>query len=161
MARGTKATSQTIPPPKVAARAITKPVKAAAKASASKTPTAKAPAERAPLASKDELRAQVEKLEQTVATLRTKSREANRAAKTASARIAELEEKVVTLEKQVASQAAGAKWSATRSAGRKSRDIDPGDAVPEGVAVQEPEPMDEEAEKALENLEEHLGEGGE
>ena len=35
-------------------------------------------------------------------------------------------------------------------------EIDPGDAVPEGVAVQEPAPLDEEAETALENLTEHL-----
>jgi hypothetical protein len=32
----------------------------------------------------------------------------------------------------------------------------PGDAVPEGVAVQEPAPLDAEAEIALENLTEHL-----
>jgi hypothetical protein len=43
---------------------------------------------------------------------------------------------------------------------RQSREIDPGDAVPPGgvtgVAVQEPAPLDEQAETALENLEEHL-----
>jgi hypothetical protein len=40
---------------------------------------------------------------------------------------------------------------------RRSRDIDPGDAVPQGVAVQDPTPLDEEAETALENLKEHFG----
>ena len=75
----------------------------------------------------------------------------------AAARIAELEDQVATLEKQVASQATSAKRSAKRPASRKSRDIDPGDAVPAGVAVEEPEPLDKEAERALENLEEHLG----
>ena len=51
----------------------------------------RAPVAAAPKVSKDELRAQVEKLELSVAALRTKNREANRAAKTAAARIAELE----------------------------------------------------------------------
>jgi hypothetical protein len=37
------------------------------------------------------------------------------------------------------------------------REIDPGDAVPPGVAVEEPAALDLEAETALENLEEHLG----
>lgn len=160
MARGTRTTTRTAPTPKAAARAPVTPKKAAAKASP-KAAQPKAAAERPPVVSKDELRAQVEKLEQTVATLRTKGREANRASKQASARIAELEEEVARLEKQVASQAAAAKRSATRAAARKSREIDPGDSVPEGFAVQEPEPLDEEAEAAKENLEEHLGASGE
>jgi hypothetical protein len=63
-----------------------------------KIPT-RAPAARpAPAVSKDELRAQVEKLELLVATLRAKSRETNRAAKAATARIAELEDQVAKLE---------------------------------------------------------------
>lgn len=112
------------------------------------------------MVSKGDLRAQVEKLEQTAATLRVKSREANRTNKQANARIAELEEEVARLEKQVASQSGAAKRGATRAA-RKSRDIDPGDAVPPGVAVQEPEPLDQEAETAKESLEEHLRAAGE
>jgi hypothetical protein len=40
---------------------------------------------------------------------------------------------------------------------RHSSGIDPGDAVPPGVAVQEPAPLDAEAEIARENLEEKLG----
>jgi hypothetical protein len=39
---------------------------------------------------------------------------------------------------------------------RRSREIDPGDAVPPGVAVEEPAPLDDEAETALENLDSHL-----
>jgi chromosome segregation ATPase len=156
MARGVRATIQTTVAPKKARPSTTKPAKAPAR-----TTVAKAPVERAPVVSKDELRAQVEKLEQTVATLRTKGREASRAAKQANARIVELEEDVARLEKQVASQAASTKRNATRSATRKSRDIDPGDAVPEGVAVAEPEPLDKEAETAMANLEEHLGASGE
>jgi hypothetical protein len=159
MARGVRATTQTTTGPEKVPRSTAKLGKAPARPPASKALTANAPAERAPVVSKGELRAQVEKLEQANTTLRAKGREANRAAKQANARIAELEEEVARLEKQVASQAASAKRGATRSAARKSRGIDPGDAVPEGVAVAEPEPLDGEAERALENLEEHLGGG--
>jgi hypothetical protein len=157
MARGIRATTRTTPVPKAAARSTAKPGAAKAKAPVSKTLAGKAPAERAPMVSKGELRAQLEKLERTNATLRAKSRAATRAAKTAAVRIAELEEEVARLEKRVASQAASAK----RSAKQAGRSIDPGDAVPSGVAVAEPEPLDEEAEGALEKLEEHLGESSE
>jgi chromosome segregation ATPase len=117
--------------------------------------TAASPA--APKLSKDELRARVEALERANATLRAKNREANRAAKTAAARIAELEDQVAQLEKRMASAQPKPKRSAPSSRKRQSREIDPGDAVPEGVAVQEPAPLDEEAETALENLTENLG----
>jgi hypothetical protein len=127
-------------------------------------PPARSPVENpTPKLSKDELRARVEKLEQTVATLRAKSREANKAAKAAAARIAELEEQAAQLEQTAAPPAppVDRQPRASRSprTGRRSREIDPGDAVPPGVAVQEPAPLDEEAETALENLEEHLGRG--
>jgi hypothetical protein len=116
---------------------------------------------RAPKLSKDELRAQVEKLERANATLRAKSRETNRAAKSAAARIAELEGEVARLEKKVASQAAattrGARPRTAASNKRRNSEIDPGDAVPPGVAVEEPAPLDAEAEAARENLEERLG----
>ena len=114
----------------------------------------------APKLSKDELRARVEQLERANATLRAKSREANRAAKTAAARIAELEEEVARLEKQAAPASApakrGAKPAALVRAKRPRREVDPGDAVPPGVAVQEPAALDDEAETALESLQEHL-----
>jgi len=108
----------------------------------------------APKVSKDELRAQVEKLEQLVATLRSKGREANKAAKAATVRISELEAQVARLEqeappstaRQPAQQARVEKPARGR---RKGREIDLGDAVPPEVAVQEPEPLDEEAETAL------------
>ena len=121
--------------------------------------TAAAPAQKV---SKDELRAQVEKLERTNATLRAKGREAIRSAKTAAARIAELEEQVSGLEKQVAAQttrAGGSQPASPPKTRRRAqhREIDPGDAVPPGVAVEEPAEPDPEAETARENLEEHLG----
>ena len=160
MARATRATTRTTSAPRAAARSAANPAKVAAKASASNVVTAKPSAERAPMVTKGELRAQVEKLERANATLRAKGREATKAAKTAAARIAELEDEAAALAKQVTPQAASAKRSVTRSTARRGRNIDPGDAVPPGVAIQEPEPMDREAETALENLEEHLGGGG-
>jgi len=115
-----------------------------------------------PKVSKDELRAQVEKLQHANATLRTKSREGNRAAKTAAARIAELEDQVARLEQQLAARAIGAPAAQSASSPRsrrrvRHRELDPGDAVPPGVAVEEPAPLDLEAETARQNLEEHLG----
>jgi hypothetical protein len=116
----------------------------------------------APKASKEELRVQVEKMEQLVTTLRAKSREANKAAKGATARISELEQQVAQLEKKIASASAPARQPGPPKPARPKRqghEIDPGDTVPPSVAVQDPAPLDEEAEAALENLEEHLGQG--
>jgi chromosome segregation ATPase len=127
-----------------------------AKATAAAKPTQTAASPAAPKLSKDELRARVEALERTNATLRAKNRDANRSAKTAAARIAELEDQVAQLEKRLASAQRKAEPSAASPRKRRSREIDPGDAVPEGVAVQEPAPLDAEAETALENLTENL-----
>ncbi len=80
--------------------------KAARAAAAPKRPPAALP--RAAKLSKDELRTQVEKLERANATLRAKSRETTRVAKSSAARIAELEGEVARLEKKVTSQAAAA-----------------------------------------------------
>jgi len=163
MARAAKA-----PPIKkatISARSPSRPAAAPAKVPAKrgKTPAIKptriaAPAPSAtPKLSKDELRARVEALEHANATLRAKNRDANRAAKASAARIAELEDQVAQLEKRLASAQPKPKSPASSRRPRRSREIDPGDAVPEGVAVQDPAPLDEEAEAALENLTEHLG----
>lgn len=127
----------------------------------------------APKLSKEELRVLAERLERTNATLRARSREAVRAAKAASARIAELEAQVEQLEGKVAAQEASREASPTAAAKparqspakpnrprkqKQQQGIDPGDAVPPGVAVQEPAPEDEEARQARGNLERHLGE---
>ena len=148
-----------------------RPAAATAKTSAKVTKTTAAPehagaaSPAAPKLSKDELRARVEQLERANATLRIKSREAGRAAKTAAARIAELEDQVARLENQAAPPRpptapapaeGGSKPTASARGKRQRRGVDPGDAVPPGVAVQEPAPLDEEAETALENLEEHF-----
>jgi len=88
-------------------KSATKPVNPGRRAAAAKptksvkavAPAKKPAAGKAPVVSKDELRAQLEKAQTTITTLRTKSREATRAAKEAAARIAELEAKVAQLEK--------------------------------------------------------------
>src|SRR5271166_1218059 len=164
MARLVKATETK--KPATPTRKPGRPAAATAKTSAKVTKITAAPeraaaaSPAAPKLSKDELRARVEALERANATLRTKSREAGRAAKTAAARIAELEDQVARLEKQAAAPSApakdGSKPTAPARGKRQRRDIDPGDAMPPGVAVQEPAPLDEAAETALENLEEHL-----
>jgi hypothetical protein len=71
--------------------------------------------------SKDELRAQVDKLQRANAVLRAKGREVNRAAKADAARIAELEDEVAQLEKKVASAGAPAKQSAKPVASVRTR----------------------------------------
>jgi hypothetical protein len=85
------------PGPRSAAAKPAKTIKAAA-------PIKKPAAAKAPIVSKDELRAQLAKAETTIATLRTKSREAVRAAKAGAAQIAALEAKVAQLEKKQPAQ---------------------------------------------------------
>ncbi len=102
-----------------------------------------------PKPSKDELRAQVETLTRANALLRAKNRDRARAARTDAARIAALEDQVAQLEQQVASLSKPPRRTRRRA-------VDPGDAVPPGVAVESPAPLDFEAETALENLEAHL-----
>ena len=116
------------------------------------------PVAQVPKQSKDELRAQVAKLEQANATLKAKSRETNRAAKAANARIAELEADLARLQEQASRLEASLKAGAVeqQSSRPHHREIDPGDAVPPGVAVLEPESLDPQAEAARDALEEHL-----
>ena len=120
-------------------------------------PAAAVPA-RIPPPSKGELRAQIEKLEGANAALKAKSREANRTTKAANKRIAELEAEVAQLQEQAAPPVAAPTAEKVVRRGRppRSREIDPGDAVPPGVAVLDPEPLDAEAEAARDGLEEKL-----
>jgi hypothetical protein len=139
------------------AKATIPPLPKATRATRAATRTPAVPP--APKVSKDELRTQVEKLEQLVATLRAKSRETNKAAKAATARISELEAQVAPLEKNVAVAPAPVREpKSTKPARvkRQGREIGSGEAVPPGAAVRLPAPLDEEAETGLENLEEHL-----
>lgn len=160
--------SKTIPAGKPATSARKPAASSKAAASSKGGPAPKAAAARKAVAavpvakvSKDELRVQVEKFELAHATLRAKSRDMGRAAKAANARIAELEAEVAQLRAQADRAAAAAKRvkptkPASPAPKSRRREIDPGDAVPPGVAVEEPEPMDEEAEAARDALEEHL-----
>jgi hypothetical protein len=136
----------------VSAKALTKVTKVAAapkRAPVAATPTLKL--------SKDELRVQLEKLERANATLRAKSREANRTAKAATVRIAELEEIVARLEQRATPakvEKAAAKPTRVK---RQSGEGGPDTAVAPGVAIQEPAPLDEADEAALEHSKEQLG----
>ena len=95
-----------------------------------------------PKLSKNELRAQVERLEDANATLRAKRKEANLTAKASAARIAELEAQVGELEKKVTSSTAPAK----------------GDRKPaKSPRLSRPTPLDEAVETTVEKLEERLG----
>ena len=84
----------------VAAQAASKVTAARGKQAAAAVPAA-APT-RVPPPSKGELRVQIDKLETANAALKAKSREANRAAKAAARRIAELEEQVAQLQAEAA-----------------------------------------------------------
>ena len=123
------------------------------KLSAATGPAAATP--RVPPPSKGELRAQIEKLEAANAMLKAKSREANRAAKAATQRIAELEADLARLQEEAARPPVVGKPAKPRKAAPRPA-VDPGDAVPPGVAVATPEPMDEEAVAARAALDENL-----
>lgn len=142
---------------------VTAPAPARAKP-AGKLPSSPRPATvtaGVPKPSKDELRAQVEALERTVATLKAKAKVMRAAARQADARTTELEAEVTRLEGALvkASRAAPAKAPRTAAAHPRKQppgERDPGDGVPPGVAVKESEPLDAEAEAALASLEENL-----
>ena len=108
---------------------------------------------RPPNVSKGELREQVTKLEATNARLRGKNRELGRAAKSGAARVAELEQQLAAMQRRGARPESA---TASRGGRTRGRNIDPGDAVPPGVAVEEPESPDEEALAAPERLEERF-----
>lgn len=119
-----------------------------------------APARAAPAVrpSKDALRAQVEKLEKTVATLRQKNREMKRTAGEDANRVEELEATVQALERRLAAHEAPPGQKKGRAAGtrRKREGVDPGDAVPPGVAVEEPEDLSDSDRAVLAHLNETL-----
>jgi hypothetical protein len=130
------------------------PAKAPARRGAGATASNPAPA---PKLSKDELRAQVEKLERTVASLRAKNRELKRASGADAGRAEELERTVARLERKLSAQEPPGEAPARKPARRrKSADIDPGDAVPPGVAVEEPQEPSEEDRRVLDRLNETL-----
>lgn len=149
------------------ARKPGRPSAAAAKAAAKVKPPAVGPSRASstmgsgPKISKDELRAQLEKLERANASLRAKSREANRQAKADTARIAELEGQVARLEKHAASRSESAKQEPESAAAvgmnPQSRAVDPGDHVSPGVVLEDAVTPGDEAKTAREKLDEPLG----
>ena len=115
-----------------------------------------------PRGSQNDLRTRLEKLELDNKTLLDQGKEAGEATRAAAARIAQLEEQVARLESKLAAESTAAEHHQA-AASKKSRqrtrhqEIDPGDSVPPGVAVEEPAEPDLAAETARENLEAHLG----
>jgi hypothetical protein len=112
--------------------AATKTTKIAKAAAAVKKPAAP----KAPAVSKDELRAQLEKAQNTIATLRTKSREAVRAAKLSATQIVELEARVAQLEKKLAAQAKPAKSAPATAKPVKPRGRKPAETAAADVPVE-------------------------
>jgi len=102
----------------------------------------------------------VEALERTVAKMKVKAKAMRAAARQADDRMTELEAEVSRLEDALAKATRAAPAKMPRAAAarprKQSRELDPGDAVPPGVAVQEPAPLDQEAEAARASLEENL-----
>ena len=113
----------------------------------------------APKVSKDDLRAQIEKLERTVASLRAKNRELKRASGADAGRAEELERTVAKLERKLGTGEAEGRAPAPKAPRRRRKaERDPGDAVPPGVAVEDPEPPSEEDRQVLDNMNERLSE---
>ena len=160
---------------KQAARNTTAPNRQTAPAAKRATPKLTTPVIAKP--SKEELRLQAEKLERANALLRKKNKELRRAANDANARVAELETMVARFEQRIAKEAsreAAAAKEASREASREEAPAapkssraapkrrkpkasqgsqrDPGDAVPPGVAVEQPEPLSEADQAVLDHL---------
>ena len=135
-------------PARKTANAPVRPAKAPA------TPKRQSPAASAKQeASANEFQEHLNELEKANAKLRGRQQAADRSGKILEARLSELEARMAVLEERITRlERTGEKPARRPRTTRRSRDIDPGDSVPEGVAVQEPEPLDEEAEAALEHL---------
>jgi BMFP domain-containing protein YqiC len=123
----------------------------AAKVTKTAAPVKKpAPVKAAPI-SKDELRAQLEKAQNTIATLRTKNREAVRAVKLSAAQIAELEAKVAQLEKKLNAQPKPAKPVAAAAKPAKRQGRKAVETVDVVVPVESEDLAPAEAEAAFED----------
>jgi hypothetical protein len=135
-------------PARKTAKAPMKPAKAPALPKR-KSPVASAKQE----APANDFQEHLKELEKANAKLRGRQQAADRSAKILEVRLSELEARLAVLEERIMqSERTGEKVARRPRTTRRSRDIDPGDSVPEGVAVQDPEPLDEEAEAALEHL---------
>jgi len=96
----------------------------------------------------------IEKLERGNLTLRSKQRDFTRVSQQLEERIGGLEEELRALGERVATASAPAKGTPRRQRRRPaSEERDPGDAVPSGVAVQDPEPLSSDDERVRHRLE--------
>jgi septal ring factor EnvC (AmiA/AmiB activator) len=105
--------------------------------------------------SRNELQSRLEKLERTNATLAAAQRNLQRTATKTAERLSELQDKIDQLETKVATFGAQRGSSPQGDEGRAARD--PGDAVPPGVGVAEPDEPNEEDRRVFEHLNEKLG----
>jgi hypothetical protein len=158
------------PAPKQASSKANKnkpPSRQAAKPAPKPAPPRSTPSKSTPSAiakpNKEELRIQAEKLERANVLLRKKNKELRRSASDANERVAELETMVARFEQRIAKEAKETAKEASPAAPkvsrapRKRRDAaarDPGDAVPPGVAVEQPEPLSEADQAVLDHLNE-------
>ena len=139
---------------------------ARSKAAATVAPTRNVPPVKAapPAPSRAALQARIAELEAENAELKAREREARQGAKAVAKsssgaqgsdgkQFADLEARVARLEQQAPGQPRATGSSAPA---RRRKGIDPGDSVPPGVAAQEPEPMDAEAEAALDAIQKHI-----
>lgn len=120
-----------------------------------KTPKLAARVPPAPKVSKEELRAQVGKLEQLVVTLRAKSRETNKAAKTTAAHILALKTQVADLENKVAAVPAATQKPAAVKAPRAKRQGGTSDAADKGalsVGAPNAATLDKDTDMAVDDL---------
>ena len=104
--------------------------------------------------SSNELRSRLEKLERTNARLAAGQRNLQRTAAETAERLSELRDKLDQLETTVA--AFGGQMGASPQVDDGGADVDPGDAVPPGVGVAEPDEPSEEDRRVFEHMNEKL-----
>ena len=105
--------------------------------------------------SRNELQSRLERLERTNATLAAAQRDLQRTATETAERLSEPQDKVNQLEATIAAFGAQRGSSPQVDEGRAGHD--PGDAVPPGVGVAEPDKPSEEDRRVFEHLNEELG----
>ncbi|MBV8096379.1 MAG: hypothetical protein JOY71_15870 [Acetobacteraceae bacterium] len=101
------------------------------------------------------MQSRLERLERTNATLAAAQRDLQRTATETAERLSALQDKVDQLETTVA--AFGAQRGSTPQVDEDRADHDPGDAVPPGVGVAEPDDPNEEDRRIFQHMNEKLG----
>jgi hypothetical protein len=130
--------------------------KAAAKSRTSKTGQGAAKTRSAAMnPSRNELQSRLENLERTNAALAAAQRDLQRTATETAERLSELQDKVDQVETKVAGF--GAQGGSTPQVDDGRAGHDPGDAVPPGIGIAEPDEPSEEDRRGFEHMNEKLG----